>query len=79
MSPCNPGETGGPSLILSLEEQRSTAPAVVKDFLEWLWSFSRCRVCGGLGPCAHREPDVDIARCDAWYRTLRQKGVLRAE
>ncbi|MGE5488075.1 MAG: hypothetical protein ACM3ZB_09695 [bacterium] len=49
--------------------------AVIKGYLEWLWSFRRCRVCGDLGPCEDREPDIDIGRAEGWFDYL--KGLSR--
>lgn len=43
----------------------------VRTFLDWLWSFRPCGICGETGACRHREPDVDIARARGWIDTLR--------
>ncbi len=39
-----------------------------REYLEWLWSFRLCKVCGAAGPCEHREPNVDLAMAAGWQR-----------
>jgi hypothetical protein len=41
-----------------------------RAFLEWLWSWRACAICEAFGVCPHREPEVDIARGEAWARRL---------
>lgn len=31
------------------------------------WNRQACWICGLLGPCAHREPMVDLARMEAMF------------
>lgn len=45
---------------------------LVRGYLSWLWGWRPCAICATRGGCAHREPEVDIARAAEWARILRE-------
>jgi hypothetical protein len=59
-----------PQIIVSrpIETERL---AVIRGYLEWLWSLRRCGICGSLGPCEDRDPDFDIAQAEGWFEYLK--------
>lgn len=62
----------GPRIVMGNLPDPPDCPAQVQDVLAWMWSWRPCLVCKHLGPCAHRQPDDDIAQLVEWYQALKE-------